>query len=187
MGATVTGQVELERVLATIAAQSTNAILRPAFAAGLKVASKAMQAAVPAQFKDAKKGIGSRFNKSRRTNEVMAKAGAGVGIKAAKIKRDADKNFLGRAGRPGVGIGARNIHWFIMGTAQRTTGSKRIRSKKMIAKTGVSRMSTGNPVHSTGRMPAQMNPVQEGFENSAGAVQAKISEVATRCLLKLVQ
>ncbi len=174
MGAIVTGDRELDKKLATMSDKAQKKVLKPAIAAGLRVEAKAMKAAIPANMKDAKKAIGSRFNKSKRNGEEMAKVGAGVGIKSAKIRKDAAKQKTRRTGRPGVGIGARNIQWFILGTAERSTGSTRIRSKSGAGK----RKLTGNPVHSTGRMPPQMSPVKEGFRQSESAALEKIIDVA---------
>ncbi len=85
MSAFVTGDKEIDRVLAGIQSGAVQKIMRPAISAGLRVATKAMKAAVPANMKDAKKAIGSRFNKSQRNGELMAKAGAGVGMKANRM------------------------------------------------------------------------------------------------------
>lgn len=175
MTAFLTGDKELDKLLTDMQVGAVKKIMRPAIAAGLRVSAKAMKAAVPANMKSAKKAIGSRFNKSKRTGEVMAKAGAGVGMKAAKINKMDAKNAERRKGHSGVGISARNIMWFILGTAERFTGSKRVRSKG--APKGA-RKSTGNPVHRTGRMPSQMNPVQEGFQRSETEAMNKIITVA---------
>lgn len=183
MGALVTGDKELDKKLAELIEGAEKKIMRPAVAGGLRVAAKAMKAAVPSNMKDAKKAIGSRFNKSKRTGEVMAKAGAAVGMKAAKIAKQAEKQGKQRGGRPGVGIGARNIMWFILGTKPRSTGSTRVRSDK----TGKTRKLTGKPVHSTGTMPAQMNPIQEGFQRSEGAVMQKIIDLAKAGLERLAK
>ncbi len=184
MAATVTGDIELDRVLKIIQNDFVAKAMRPAMSAGLREGVKHMKAAVPAPFKDAKKALGWRFNKSRRNGELMAKAGAGVGMKSKQIKRTIDSNFLGRAGRPGVGISARNIMWWIMGTAQRFTGSKRVRSK-FAAASGVTRLPTGGSVHPTGRMPAQMDPVREGYERGSGAIISAITRVSASCLGRL--
>lgn len=165
MPAIITGDKALDKVLANLQAGAEKKVMKPAIAAGLRVAAKAMKAAVPANMKDAKKAIGSRFNKSRRTGEVMAKAGAGVGMKAAKIAKQVAKQSEKRAGRPGVGVGVRNIMWFILGTKSRQTESGK----------------------STGSMPSQMNPVQEGFSRSVGAVMQKIIDVARTKLLGLAK
>jgi hypothetical protein len=182
---TVTGNEELDRVLRIIQNDFVAKAMKPAMSAGLRTGVKFMKAAVPAPFKDAKKALGWRFNKSKRNGELMAKAGAAVGMKTKQIKKTAGANFLGRVGRPGVGIGARNIMWWILGTAQRFTGSTRIRSKKVIAATGASRMPTGGAVHSTGSMPPQMDPVREGYRHGATSIIETIRNISASCLAKL--
>ncbi len=64
--------------------------------------------------------IGARLSKSR--GEVAeAKIGAGVGKRAATSVQN-------RTGRPGVGIDARNVHWWFLGTKDRYTGTRRSRT-----------------------------------------------------------
>ncbi len=165
MPALLTGDVALDRKLKNMEAGAVKKVMKPAISAGLRVAAKAMKAAVPANMKDAKKAIGSRFGKSKRNGEVMAKAGAAVGIKAAKIGKDIEKQKAKRSGRPGVGVGARNIMWFILGTQSRRTESG----------------------HSTGSMSPQMNPVKEGFQASEASVMSKIIDVARTKLAALAK
>ncbi len=66
----------------------------------------------------------------------------------------------------GVGVGVGNLHWFILGTAERETGSKRVGAHRR----GVvnKRVATGNAVRKTGRM--KPNPiVQRGAQKGRGA------------------
>ncbi len=164
MPVVLTGDKELDRKLAALSAGAENKIMRPAVAAGLRVAARAMKAAVPANMKDARKAIGSRFGKGR-AGTIIAKAGAGVGMKAAKIAKQVARQKEKRAGRPGVGIGARNIMWFILGTKWRKTASGK----------------------STGAMAPQMNPIKAGFQSSESAVMAKIAESARAALERLAR
>lgn len=186
MGALVTGDRAIDKKLAALADQQKliKKIVRPAIAAGLRVAAKAMKAAVPANMKDAKKSIGSRFGKSQRTGTVMAKAGAAVGMKKAQRARINARVASKREGHPGVGIGPSNVMWFILGTEERETGSKRVRSKGVAPGT---RTPTGSAVHSTGRMPSQMNPIKQGFLSSQTAVMEKIMDVSRKKLAELVK
>ena len=57
--------------------------------------------------KEAKKSIGKKLKKRR--GEYEGRVGFAVGKKMPK-------NLPDRPGRPGVGISARNIHWFVLGT-----------------------------------------------------------------------
>lgn len=162
----VTGDKAIDKILASMEAGAVKKVMRPAISAGLRAAAKAMKAAVPANMKDAKKAIGSRFGKSQRTGTVMAKAGAAVGMKAKRIAAQAEKQKAKRGNRPGVGIGARNIMWFILGTKNRTQ-----------KKSG----------RSTGSMPPQMNPIQDGFQRSEASVMQKIIDVARQKLAGLAR
>ncbi len=114
----------------------------------IKVVENAMKAVAPTP--QMKRAIGSRLLKRSREG-FGAKAGAAVGKKIPKIT----VKSLERAGKRtggGVGIGARNIHWYILGTSMRSTGSKRVGGHQKGANRG--RNLTGGAVHSTGRMPA---------------------------------
>ncbi len=97
--------------------------------------------------KDRNVPIGSRLLKQ--SQGFGAKAGAAIGKKSPKVT----VSSLTKK-HHGVGISARNIHWYILGTQMRETGTKRIgrNSHKRGAKP--QRIQTGNPRHSTGRMPA---------------------------------
>jgi hypothetical protein len=79
---------------------------------------------------------------------MSAKAGAGVG---KKMNRSLMKS---RAAGRGVGISARNIHWYVLGTMERETGSKRIGANSHKRGVRAQRAYTGKAVHRTGRMPA---------------------------------
>ncbi len=164
MPVVLTGDKEIDRILAGIQSKAVQQIMRPAISAGLRVATRAMKAAVPANMKDARKAIGSRFGKGR-AGTIVAKAGAGVGMKAKRIAELAEKQKTERGDRPGVGIGARNIMWFILGTKSRET------------KAGSGR----------GSMPPQMDPIKEGFARSESSVMQKIIEVARAKLAGLAR
>ncbi len=138
-----------------------------------KVVETAMKAAAP--FPSLKRAIGSRLLKRSREG-FGAKAGAAVGKKVPKITVKGLEVASKRGGR-GVGMGARNIHWYIMGTAMRSTGSKRIGGHTKGANRG--RIATEGAVHSTGRMPrdgflraaaqAAMNPARQVLQQEVKA------------------
>lgn len=97
--------------------------------------------------------IGARLSKSR--GEVAeAKIGAGVGKRAATSVQN-------RTGRPGVGIDARNVHWWFLGTKDRYTGTRRSRT---------GRKDTGKRKRFTGKMPPQDRPISVLF-NANGTVR----------------
>jgi hypothetical protein len=97
--------------------------------------------------------IGSRLTKTS-GDSVDAKIGAGV----AKRVATSTKN---RSGRSGVGIDARNVHWWFLGTANRYTGTKR---------SATGRKDTGSRKRFTGKMPAQERPISVLF-NQNGTVR----------------
>lgn len=86
-------------------------LARNAIRAGQRVVVAGIKAQIPPRYRDARKAIGSTLKRSRVLEDggsVAAKVGAGVGKKTrSEVK--------GRT-RSGVGIGPRNIHWFILGT-----------------------------------------------------------------------
>lgn len=100
------------------------------------------------------RGIGSRGSKSKMSSIQTAKAGIAVGSAGKNIPK-----IVNRGGKKGVGISARNLHWFALGTADRWTGSR---------KSGKRRVPTGNPRHFTGRIREEMYGgfVQRGAYNS---------------------
>lgn len=124
-------------------------ILRGALREGIGIVSRAQKAAVPKGLADVRTALGSRLLKDSRQG-FGAKAGAGVG-KSSVQRTERRLAKQGPRGGRGVGISARNIHWYVMGTAARMTGSKRVGSRKR-----GDRMPTGGAVHSTGRMPAHL-------------------------------
>lgn len=127
-------------------------IARGGVSKALRVLAKGIKGKVPPQFKDIKKVIGVRMAKSVGVNP-SGKTGAGVGVKAKKRKEQKQKRDKKREGRPGVGIGAENVHWFVLGTQDRKT------------KKGVS----------TGRMPPQVpDIVKDGVTSSWSAAQQKM-------------
>jgi hypothetical protein len=133
-----------------------NRIVRPAMTKALRILVRAIKAQVPSQYKDAKRTIGSVFNKKggMSRKETQAKAGAGVG---RGHKAEAKK----RKRKGSVGISGRNIHWFVLGTGMRT------------------RKSGG----STGRMPRLLeNIVKNGFQSAEGRMMAVVRDEVNKRL-----
>lgn len=179
----VTGDKELDRLLSSLPEKVQKKIARKALNAGLSIEVKAMRGAVPANMNDMKKAIGKSIKKSKKTGVVEAKAGAAVGIKKAKMEAMENKQKGLRAGRPGVGIGARNIHWFILGTEERTTGSRKYRVKG-----GFRTRATGKAAHPTGRIKpnhfirqAAISVESQVYEKMESVIRAGLEvEVAKR-------
>lgn len=153
----ILGEKELDAKLEHLKLSMANRIARKALGKGVRVALKAMKARVPAQYKEAKKALGAVVDRKGGAgrDQHRAKAGAAVG-KAAKAKPKERKKGSG------VGIGGANLHWFILGTKDRT------RNKIGGAvKEGTSK--------STGTMqPVMEDIVKGGFSSAAGEVQAVI-------------
>jgi hypothetical protein len=174
MSSEVLGVKQLQTKLNTLRASTQNKLERSAVSAALRVTAKAIKSEVPSTWKEGRKAIGYSFarGKGKWTGATFAKAGVGAGIrKKARDKRDQNKSD--RAGRKGVGIGVSNFHWFILGTAERETGSKRVGAHRR----GVinKRVATGGKVQKTGRM--KPNPiVQRGAEKGRAASLKAMAE-----------
>lgn len=140
---------------------------------GIQVVAKAQQAAVPKGLKSVKAALGSRVLKASEGNK--AKAGAAVAKKKKNLPPE-------NKGRKGVGMSARNVMWYVMGTGMRETGSKRIRAKSAKGQ----RLATGGKVHSTGKMPAHPFIKQAGMQarTDANAVMGQELREGLRALWK---
>lgn len=156
---TILGIPELDARLEGLQLAVANRVARGALAKGARLAAKKIKAEIPSGQKQLRKAIGSSAKKQKRGPNkgwVEAKAGAAVGKKAAKQKAEAEQTKAQRkaAKKAGVGISAANIHWYIMGTAERT-----------VKKTG----------QRVGRMPA--NPVvQKAMASGKGPVLNAVKE-----------
>lgn len=149
MSAVVDGVRELNMLFEQLKRGAANKIARPALSKAGQHAVKVIKAAVPSRLKDIRKAIGYRIPKTKFTAGIVTlKVGAAVGKRRQRKIQD-------RTGRPGVGIGTPNVHWFFLGTDKRYTGTRRIRRKGQT----VGRQATGGIVRYTGRMPKQMPSV----------------------------
>ena len=143
MTATITGDRKLDAKLKRLGDKAAKKVSAQGIRAGLRVIVKAIKSEIPSHMKEAKKAIGSHF-KRKKSGEVTAKVGAAVGKKKTAAG--------GRGDKPGVGIGAANIHWLLLGTGERT------------------QKTTGRK---TGVMPA-VGAVKRGFAKSEAAALKKI-------------
>jgi hypothetical protein len=95
--------------------------------AGIAVISRAIRTRAPV-LGDGNKGLKTAVRGKVGKNKIKgvreAKAGLGVGVKPSKIKKQL------RAGRSGVGISARNAHWFILGAGLKTPAKPRSKAYK---------------------------------------------------------
>ncbi len=161
---TVTGDKELLRELASIR-KAVRLHTRKATSKASSFGAKSVKAKI--QNRSVKKAIGWRLMKSTETGgEIVGKIGGAVGKKKRAVRKAARKRGA-RATGDGVGIDARNVHWWFLGTAKRFTGTKRVGAHR----TGnTKRKLTGKSVRYTGKMPAQDRPISVLIDN-AGTVQ----------------
>ena len=115
----VTGDKKLDKLLrrmrGTAARQATNLGMKKA----TQQLAKDIKSTIPSRYKGVRKAVGWRNMKVREAPSGGAKVGAAVGKKENKTTQK------DRTGRKGVGIDARNIHWWFMGTRQRKTKTGR--------------------------------------------------------------
>ena len=135
---TVLGIPELDKRLEGLQLAVANRVARSALAKGARVAAKTIKSEIPSRHKAMRKAIGSsvkRVKSGPNKGFTQAKAGAAVGKKAAKQKAEAEQTKAQRKaeGKPGVGISAQNIHWYILGTRERTVTKTGQRVGKMPA------------------------------------------------------
>lgn len=136
----VTGVHAVDQQLIKLESKVARRIVRKATNAGLKEVTDAIRSEIKAaplspQLRRALlRTVGRRFKKNRRTGQLEAKAGVSVGKKTKPLNRS------GR-NKGGVGIGPRNVHWFILGTQNRTVkktrrNSGRIKAVPVVARAG---------------------------------------------------
>ena len=128
---TISGQKELLKKLEMLHKSASYRAMKAGSSKAMQVAAKAIKRAVPAKYKEARKAIGWKVGKVKggiNKGVFRSRAGVGVGVKRAKI---ANAKKSGRRGRRGVGIGAANFHWVVLGTVNRATrGMQRTGSTK---------------------------------------------------------
>lgn len=107
----VTGVKELDRKLKLLDRKAANRAARAGLNKGARLSAKKIKAEIPSKQKSIRKAIGSSGAKKQANGITTAKAGAGVGKRTKAVDR---------ANKPGVGISKQNIHWWVLGTNQRT-------------------------------------------------------------------
>lgn len=117
----ITGIAEVDQHLVDLESRARRQIVRNATNQGLTVIAKAIRQAIDQQpgiskelRRALKRLVGKRFRKRKRSDQIDAIAGFGVG--AAGKKRDAQRSGKNRGG---VGLSALNVHWFALGTQPR--------------------------------------------------------------------
>lgn len=146
MAVIITGVKELDRKLQRLKTSAVKRIVRSALSKQSRVVARYIKAAVPGQYKDAKKTVGSRLEKIKLAGNISAKAGFSVGKTRSKAKPKAR-----RKGK-GVGIARQNVHWLALGTKPRRHASGK----------------------STGTMPDVLHGVIASATRSAAAEAQKV-------------
>jgi hypothetical protein len=126
----ILGIEELDRRLEGMKLAIANRCARAGLTKGARLAAKLIKKQVPGSQKHIRKSIGSSVKKQKggpNRGFTQAKAGAAVG----RASKETGKAARGKRG--GVGISAQNIHWYIMGTAERTVKKTGQRSGRMPA------------------------------------------------------
>ena len=149
--AIITGDRELDRALVQVETEIAVKVVVAGVRAAQAGIAAGIRKAIPSRYKQARKSIGSRFKRRSGQGIIKAKTGAAVGKRR--------RNTGDRGGRPGVGISAANIHWLLMGTAER-------------------RHKSGK---STGRMPP-LGAVRQGYSAALPTLPPRIQKAMRRTL-----
>jgi hypothetical protein len=151
-GESVSGLDALLKKFTVLENKSSKKVLAAMVRAKLGVIAKQMKKDTSSKVKAARKGVRMRFKISK-ADKMTAMVGFGVGKR--NKKKVALKNSRGKK-KGGVGIGPENIHWWVIGTAKRTTGAKK------------GKLNNGK-VANRGRMPAmQPNLAAQAAAKSKG-------------------
>jgi hypothetical protein len=143
--------------------------LKPGMQKATRTIAKGIKAAIPVQYKGAKRMVGNYVKPTRKTGGIMtAKVGLGVGKQHKVVVQRTGKNLTqgsrGVAKPVGVGMGGKNAHWFAIGTGERQQKT-----------TGIS----------VGAMPAVLGGVVErGFNAMSRRAGDQIAETIAAVLAK---
>jgi hypothetical protein len=125
------GAKALRKAVKQIEAKVRQKVIEQSLRKALRVSRRAIRGAVPVSQKYAKHLVGLFVGTPKGGKVWQAKAGLGVG-KATEKKRKAQRTgrntYTTRKGETknrGVGIAAANIHWAVLGTADRTDSKNR--------------------------------------------------------------
>lgn len=164
MTASINGLEAILKRMETLRQSSKVSVMRSSIRGGLNAIGKQMKADLDPKAKQGKVAVKSKFKKGKK--RITAKVGFGVGkTKAYKEKK--------RTKKSGVGISGNNVHWWVAGTMQRTTGYRtRINRKtKFIDRTRLENKA----VMDRGSMPSmQPNLATIAYAKSKGKVKAEM-------------
>jgi hypothetical protein len=187
------GLDQLVRAINRLKDKTVQKAARAGINAGLAAMNKAIRSAVnassasPEMKRAARAAIGKRLLKEAQSRSIIAaKGGFGVGLHGKRKRAKAAARAQDRT-RRGVGISASNIHWAVLGTRDRFTGTKTVRGNARKSVSGRLRYTkaTGNPRHPTGSMPAVLAGIIPSVVSSAGpeimdAVRRKVQDTLAK-------
>lgn len=153
----LTGVKELDKMLLAVGTTVGNKAARTVLGKGTRLAAKRIKAKVPSSHKAIRKAIGSSVKKQKGGADrgiTKAKAGAAVG-RANKTQG------RGKRSKGGVGIGARNVHWYILGTDERIVKATGQYAGRMPANPIVKEAMAASGGEVLGLMKREMRPAIE--------------------------
>lgn len=172
VGFFLSGEKILQKKLAELPEKVQKKVALAALRAGMTVRAREIRKLIPGHLKHIRKAIGARVMMNKKSKgALVAKVGGAVGMPKSKqqavhavasrehrqgLKRHKHGRIAGLSLKPGEGISANNIHWWLAGTKERT------------------QKTTGRR---TGRMPKPANkPVAQGFRQAEAAANRKIKQ-----------
>lgn len=154
-GRPVDGLEDIQKALGKLKLSMANRVARPGVNAAASMGAKIVKSKIPGRLKSVRKAIGWRSLKTKYNGGVVgSKIGGGVGKRRNKVSTT-------RKNKRGVGIDEKNVHWWFLGTAERSTGKRSVRRKIGGKSVTTGFRSTGNKVRRTGRMPAAKEGVAQ--------------------------
>ena len=170
----------LDQKLRDLATQAAPAMALAAMVLAANEVEDAIQSELDAdgslspELRDAlKRTVGARMLRAangRSSYVLAAKVGFGVGR-----HNRADGKRSGKH-KSGVGISGQNVHWFALGTRERTTGARSSSVKRGGVKVGTRSRPTGNAVRPCGRiLPIKI--LQRALQQ-VGDLEARMADAA---------
>lgn len=192
----IKGAKFVKKKFAKLTQTQSNRALSKALLAGSRVVRDSARKKVPAKWKHLAKAIGAAQGKpekgavkSLRPSKVGWSVGKKKGVWSKKSKAATGEGRKGGYGK-GVGIGPRNIKWFILGTKPRFTGFHRQSAEEK--RTGTVRRKRNKiGVRYTGRIKPKwgraLRPIfREALKSTRKEVLKKIKETAVKDYRKIL-
>ncbi|NJM54556.1 MAG: hypothetical protein HC841_00290 [Verrucomicrobiae bacterium] len=157
----ITGRERLVRSLMHLRKSQTNSIVRQGLKSLARVAVRYIKAAVPHEYKQAKKCIAFKVKTSKKTGIQMTRVGA-VGKQPDIVPRD---------DRPGVGLVKKTFHWFAIGTKDRKTKNGMTRGRMPAVLSGL--VSSGSMAAEGEGREAMRATVKRGVDRAVHKAKRK--------------